>query len=158
MQEILLLLMLLIANGSPLAARALFGERLARPVDGGLRLGGHPVFGPSKTWRGLLTAILASTIFAPVLGFDWQIGPIIGSLAMLGDLLSSFIKRRLGHPSGAMAVGLDHLPESLLPLLACAPLLGLTLWQVILISLAFMLADLLLSRALYAIGIGDHPH
>ena len=28
----------------------------------------------------------------------------------------------------------------------------------ILISLAFMLTDLLLSRALFAVGIGDHPH
>ena len=158
MQEILLLLMLLIANGSPLAAQAVFGNLLAHPVDGGRLLAGRPLFGPSKTWRGLLTAILATTLLAPVLGFAWHIGAIIGSLAMLGDLLSSFIKRRAGLASGARAIGLDHLPESLLPLLACIPLLDLALPQALGISLTFMLVDLLLSRALYAIGIGDHPH
>ena len=158
MQEIMLLLMLLIANGSPLAARALLGEHLAQPVDGGLRFRDRPLLGPSKTWRGLITAILASTLSAPILGFDWHIGLIVGALAMLGDLLSSFIKRRLGHLSGTRAIGLDHLPESMLPLLACMPLLGLPLRHVLGISLTFMLVDLLLSRALYAIGIGDHPH
>jgi len=158
MQEILLLLMLLIANGSPLVARALFGDHLARPIDGGLRFAEQPLFGPSKTWRGLLTAVLVATLSAPILGFDWHIGAIVGALAMLGDLLSSFVKRRLGLRSGARAIGLDHLPESLLPLLACVPLLGLTLGHALGISLTFMLVDLLLSRALYAIGIGDHPH
>ena len=143
MQEIMLLLMLLIANGSPLAARALLGERLKDPIDAGLLLGGRPLFGPSKTWLGLVTAISATALFAPVLGLDWWIGALIGSLAMLGDLVSSFVKRRRGHLSGARAIGLDHLPESLLPLLACIPLLGITLWQVILISLAYVLVNTL---------------
>lgn len=158
MLEIQLLLLLLIANGSPLAARAVLGDRWARPLDGGLCWRGRPLFGPSKTWRGLVTAILLSALLAPLLGLGWPIGLVIGSLAMLGDLLSSFVKRRARLASGARAIGLDHLPESVLPLLACIPLLGLAVWQLVLISAAFMLADLLLSRTLYAMGIGDHPH
>lgn len=158
MLEIKLWMLLLIANGSPIAARRALGARWARPVDGGRRWRGQPLFGPSKTWRGLVIAVLMSTLAAPWLGLSWQNGFVIGSLAMFGDLLSSFVKRRAHLAPGARAIGLDHLPESMLPLLACIPLLGVTLWQVLLISTAFMLADLLLSRGLYAMGIGDHPH
>lgn len=158
MLEIQLLLMLLIANGSPVVVRTVFGDRWGEPIDGGRRWRGQPLFGKSKTWRGLVAALLVSGLTAPVLGLGLEIGLVIGSLAMLGDLSSSFIKRRFRLKSGAQAIGLDHLPESLLPLLGCIPMLGLNLWQVIFISASFMLAVLLVSRALYAMGIGDHPH
>ena len=55
---------------------------------------------------------------APLLGLTWQLGLVVGVAAMFGDACSSFIKRRLGMPSGAMALGLDHVPESLFPLIA----------------------------------------
>jgi hypothetical protein len=43
----------------------------------------------------------------------------VAFMAMLGDLFSGFVKRRLGMGPSDKALGLDYVPESLLPLLAC---------------------------------------
>ena len=154
-----LLLLLLVANGSPILARQALRHRLAAPVDASLTLAdGRRLFGPAKTWRGLAAAVLAATLAAPLLGQPWHLGALIGLFAMMGDLLSSFVKRRIGIPAGGMALGLDHLPESLLPLLACRPLLGLSWLEVVLLSLAFMAANLVLSRLFYHLGVREHPY
>ena len=159
MEVLYLFLLLLIANGSPIIARAALGDRLAAPLDGGRTLAdGQRLLGASKTWRGLVAAAVSSTLCAPLFGLSWQIGILVGGLAMLGDALSSFVKRRLGMASGAMAPGLDHLPESLLPLLACRPLLGLSWTEVVLSSLGFMAANLLLSRLAYRLGLRERPY
>ncbi len=159
MDELILLLLLLTANGSPILARELSGDGLNHPLDHGRVLAdGHRLLGPSKTYRGLVTAILATTLLAIASGLPWHIGAIVGVLAMLGDACSSFVKRRLGMPAGAKAPGLDHVPESLLPLLICKPLLGLSWTQVLLLSLAFLLLHLVLSRLLYRFGVRKHPY
>lgn len=159
MDELWLMLLLLTANGSPIIARGLLGNRLGYPLDGGHRLAdGHRILGDSKTWRGLAAAVLASTLLTLAIGWPWQAGVTIGLAAMLGDSVSSFVKRRLGMASSSPAPGLDHIPESLFPLIACKTLLQLSWTQVVLLSLGFMLADLLLSRLLHHIGIRRHPY
>lgn len=159
MEELYVLLMLLTANGSPIVARLLLRNRYAWPLDHGrMAADGRRLLGPSKTYRGLIAAVLATTLVAVIIGYPWHTGPVIGSLAMLGDACSSYLKRRFGLPSGTMAAGLDHVPESLLPLLACKPLLGLSWGQVVLLSVAFILSHLLLSRLLYRLGIRRHPY
>lgn len=159
MIELLLLLLLIVANGSPVVAHMFFGSALAKPLDGGLVLtDGHRLLGPSKTVRGLLTALSTTTVLALLLGFAWYIGPIIAAFAMLGDALSSFVKRRLGLPSHAMALALDQIPESLFPLLACKPLLGLSWTQVWVLTIGFVLSALLISRLLYHLGVRHHPY
>lgn len=159
MTSLSLFLLLLVANGGPILARLVLRERFAAPLDGGRVLAdGQRLLGASKTWRGLVSAILLGTLCAPLLGLAWQIGALVGACAMLGDALSSLVKRRLGMPSGAMAPGLDHIPESLLPLLVCRPLLGLSWTQIVLLSLAFMIANLVLSRLGYRLGLREHPH
>jgi CDP-2,3-bis-(O-geranylgeranyl)-sn-glycerol synthase len=77
---------------------------------------------------------------------------------MLGDTLSSFIKRRRALPPGAKATGLDQVPESLLPMLACKPLLGLDWYQVGLLTLLFMLSNLAISWLTASMGLRQHPH
>lgn len=159
MDDLILLLLLLIANGSPIVVRELLGRGFDRPLDGGKVLAdGHRLLGPSKTWRGLVAAVLVTTSFALALGWPWEIGVTIGVFAMLGDTASSFIKRRLGLASSTMAPGLDHIPESMLPLLACKPLLALSWTQVLLLSLCFMAANMVLSRLLHRLGIRRHPY
>jgi CDP-2,3-bis-(O-geranylgeranyl)-sn-glycerol synthase len=159
MSNLSLLLLLLVANGSPILARHALRHRLAAPIDGGRTLSdGRRLFGAGKTWRGVVTAIVATALAATLLGPSWSIGAMVGLLAMLGDLASSFVKRRLGVRAGGPAPGLDHLPESLLPLLACQPLLGLSWVEVVLLSLAFMATDLVLSRLFYHLGVREHPY
>lgn len=159
MDELILLLLLITANGSPIVARNLLGSRFDRPLDGGKVLAnGQRLLGVSKTWRGLIAAVLATGLLTILIGWPWQVGACIGVFAMLGDAASSFIKRRLGMASSARAPGLDHIPESLLPLLACKPLLQLSWLQVLLLSLGFMVANFALSRLLHRLGIRRHPY
>lgn len=153
------LLMLVVANGAPIVARKLFGERFDRPLDSGVRLAdGRALFGPTKTIRGVLAAVAASALAAGLLGLAWALGALLGLCAMLGDLLSSFIKRRLAVPPSAMTVGLDQIPESLLPLLALRPWLGLNWGELAVAVLAFLATDLLLSRLLFRLHIRKRPY
>lgn len=72
--------------------------------------------------------------------------------ALLGDSLTSFIKRRLGLASGGHAPGLDQVLESLLPLLIVQQRLDLTLSGILSLVLSFIILDLIFWRY-YA-----HPH
>ena len=157
--ELSLLALLIVANGSPVVARALLGRRIEWPLDGGLLfLDRRRVFGKSKTLVGVLVALTATMLAAPLLGQSWQIGLLIGGGSMLGDAISSFVKRRLGLEPGTRALGLDQIPESFLAMLACKVPLGLSWLQIMALTLAVMLADLLISRVLYRLGIRHHPH
>jgi hypothetical protein len=60
--------------------------------DGAEFVGGKPLFGKSKTVRGIVLAIFSSAVAAPLIWFDWAIGVAVGSAAMTGgDLFSSFL-------------------------------------------------------------------
>jgi CDP-archaeol synthase len=154
-----LLFLLLLANGTPMLVGKLMGAWLSRPVDGGREFAdGRPLLGRSKTIRGIILAILVTTVGAPLVGFSWQIGLLIGSLAMVGDICSSFLKRRLGLQPSSPAVGLDQIPESLFPLLGCIGPLSLTLIDVAVGVAIFFIGELLLSRLLYAFDLRDRPY
>jgi hypothetical protein len=154
-----MLILLALANGTPVFAKKIFGERLSRPVDGGLRFfDGRPLFGASKTIRGALLAILVTTAGAPLIGLDWRIGALVGTLAMVGDLVSSFIKRRLAMASSSQASGLDQIPESLLPLLACRGALALSYLDMLVVLVLFFVGEVLLSRLLFKFGLRDRPY
>ena len=110
-----LLILLVVANGTAVVAKKLLGLALARPLDGGaLFVDGQPIFGPTKTIRGVVVSLLATSICAELMGLGWSVGTLIATFAMAGDLVSSFVKRRLHLASSSMAIGLDHIPESAL--------------------------------------------
>jgi CDP-archaeol synthase len=153
------LILLAVANGAPLLAKKLVGDLFAHPLDGGRTLAdGYPLFGASKTIRGLLVGVGAATVAAPLLGLDWASGLVIGLGAMAGDLFSSFLKRRMGLSPSSRAFGLDHIPESLIPALASVHDLGLTLADVIVIVALFTVGGQALSILLFKIRLRDHPY
>lgn len=109
-----------IANSSAV----LFGH--GKPVDMGRKMkDGRRIFGDGKTWYGLLGGTLAGVAFgfSQILGsgiqypiHHWGYGPVPNAYliavliplgALLGDLLGSFIKRRLGRNRGEQMVLLD---------------------------------------------------
>lgn len=98
---------------------------LRRPIDGGARWRGRPLFGANKTWRGPVTVALGAAAFlalqahvlhrlealAAIELFDPSrvpallLGAAAGAAAELAELPNSFVKRRLGVAPGATANG-----------------------------------------------------
>ena len=149
-----LLTVLAVANGTPIIVEKFLGKFLAFPIDGGATLAdGKPLFGSSKTLRGLALSIAATTAVAPLIGLNWRIGALVAAMAMLGDLLSSFLKRRMGLAPSRQALGLDQIFDSLLPPLACWFFLPLTIVDVVVATVIFFGGELLLSWVLFKLGI-----
>ena len=92
------------------------------------------------------------------MGLGWHVGVLIATFAMAGDLFSSFVKRRLDLASSSMALGLDHIPESLFPLLASRLLLPLTILDVAAGTTIFVVGALVLSPLLFKLNLRDEPH
>lgn len=96
-------------------------EFLNVPVDFNRKLDGEPLFGKTKTWRGIFGGAIAgmlmifiqalilekAPVLAPLYLLQYQLPSVLwlGFLQGLGvglmDLLKSFFKRRLGIPSSA---------------------------------------------------------
>ena len=101
---------------------------------------------------------MATTAFAPILGFEWIQGLIIASAAMIGDLSSSFLKRRLDLPPSSRARGIDQIPECLIPAVAIRSTLGLTAIDVLSVVIIFFAGAMLLSRLLFNWNIRNRPY
>ena len=154
-----LLILLALSNGTPVIARKLLEERFAWPIDAGVRLfDGQPLFGSSKTIRGLVFAIVFTTLGAWLMGLGWKIGVVVGSISMAGDLFSSFIKRRFKMPPSSRATGLDQIPESLFPLLACQQALDLYVAEIVAVVVIFFVGSVVLSPLFYKLNIRKHPY
>lgn len=159
MQTISAALLLIAANGAPLLATNLFGTRFDAPIDGGVTFqDGYPLFGNSKTWRGVIAALLLTGATSWILGLGWGLGLVVATGAMVGDILSSFIKRRRGLRSSARAPGLDQLPESALPAFLLYWLYGFSLVAILLAVGIFILVSVGLSPLLYRWGLRSVPH
>jgi CDP-2,3-bis-(O-geranylgeranyl)-sn-glycerol synthase len=159
MLELQLLIVLMVANGAPILARRLLGDYGNLAIDHGYRLAdGQPLFGANKTWRGLAASLLATLLAVALFMLPLWFGLLIASFAMLGDLLSSFIKRRLAKPESSQVLGLDQLPESFLPLLVGSFALDYGLPTVLLVSLLFLLLERWLSPLLFSLGIRLRNH
>lgn len=90
------------------------------PIDGGARLAGQRVLGDGKTWLGLLLYVVGAALTAAALATaPWAepvlvragplgastLGALVGLAYATGELLNSFVKRRLGIPASTMARG-----------------------------------------------------
>ena len=154
-----MLILLALANGSPVIAKQVLGDRFSYPLDLNRKfVDGKPLFGSSKTIRGVLIAIVVTAAGALLLGLQFEIGLLAGASAMAGDLFSSFVKRRLGLPPSSKATCLDQIPESLFPLLACRAALVLSALDIVLACAIFFVGELLLSRLLFRIHMRDEPY
>ena len=145
------------ANAAPiLLNRFRIWEGLNVPVDFGGRIAGQPLFGATKTYRGIIGGILAGTAVVfiqglihsvlpqreylylipyPLFSILW-LGLLMGIGEGLGDLIKSFFKRRLGLKSGAFSFPLDQssfLGALLLGFIYYMPPAG-HIWTIIIIS------------------------
>jgi hypothetical protein len=141
------LLLVVVANTAPWAAARLFGGRYAWPLDCGATLSdGTQVLGSHKTWRGFLAGAFGCALTARLLGDSFLLGFGFGALSLVADALSSFVKRRLHLAPGTEVLGLDQLPEALLPLLILSNPLGIGLPGSVLVAIVFLSLNLAFMR------------
>ncbi len=154
-----LLVLLSLANGTPVVAKKILGDYLATPVDFGANfVDGRRLFGPSKTWRGIALSVAVTGAGAILMSLPVAIGLTVGLLAMGGDLFSSCLKRRMDLAPSSQAIGLDQLPESLFPLLAIRNALDISALDMLVVVVGFFVGELVLSRFLFKLKIRDRPY
>lgn len=154
------LLLILVANSAPILIRRLpLIDKFSYPLDCRLRfVDGRRLLGDTKTWRGVIAAVIATMLCAATIRSGWVTGLVVAIFAMLGDSLSSFVKRRMGKPPSAMATGLDQIPESLLPLICLHYIWQLTWLNVATLVIIFVILDFVLSRILFRLHIRNRPY
>ena len=154
-----LLILISLANGSPVIAKRIFGETYASPIDRNTRfVDGRPLLGRSKTIRGIVASLVVTALGAPLLGLHFRVGLLVAATAMAGDLLSSFLKRRFGLAPSSRATGLDQLPEALFPLLACRSAFSLTAIDIAAGCVIFFVGEVLLSQLFFRLRLRDRPY
>ncbi len=148
--------LIIVANASPIVTALAMRNRFNYPVDcGRILTDGMPLFGESKTIRGLVAAVSLTTVAAMLIGHPAIYGTLVGAYSMLGDLLSSFVKRRVKLPPSSRARVLDQLPEALLPTLVLAHEVGLSVGEVTVVVVVFFLFAITLSPMLFILGIRE---
>lgn len=115
------------ANAAPVALGG------GPPLDGGENwYDGKPFLGSHKTFRGTVVGILAGLVIG-ALQTNTIGGLAQGVGAILGDLLSSFLKRRWDVPPGDSSPLLDQLDFIVIAIILSFPFQNPTISQIILI-------------------------
>ena len=113
-----IIILLFAVNAAPPVIAFLLEDRWNRPIDWNRTfLDGKPLLGRHKTIRGIIGSIAAGILLGWFLGLPLIVGFCIGFFSILGDLLTSFVKRRFELASGTVVPLLDQLFEGLFPLL-----------------------------------------
>lgn len=168
-----------VANMTPIFAAQLPGvRRFDAPIDGGRTFRGKELLGSHKTWRGIITGIIAATLVLAVQQLLYQysssvrtltdaidyndlptllIGPLFAIGALGGDAIESFFKRQKGVKSGHAWVPFDQIDYIVGALLITAPFATLTVAQYILTIIIWFGMHLLASYAGYQLGLKKRP-
>lgn len=145
------LALLIAANATPVVVAKLMRERAGVPLDFGMRLpDGERLFGDHKTWRGLVFGVAVTAIMSRVLGLSVWIGVGFAATSLLGDALSSAVKRRMHLKPGAEMPGFDQIGEAVLPLVVFSSVLSLQPWGIAVVTAVFAFFDLALTRLRHA--------
>lgn len=160
----------------PNNAAVLFGG--GPPIDAGRTYKGTRLLGDGKTWRGtaggtvagiLVAAVLNTLVFLLRAGDVLPVFPVSVVIAlplgaMVGDLLASFLKRRLGHDRGSAVPGLDQL-DFVIGALALTALLApawfgdtFTLPVIVVVLALTPILHLSMNVAAYQIGWKNEPY
>ncbi|MFB6103919.1 MAG: CDP-2,3-bis-(O-geranylgeranyl)-sn-glycerol synthase [Halobacteriaceae archaeon] len=149
------------------------------PIDGGRTWQGRRILGAGKTWRGTVAGIVAGIVLALLLdmghawagarlgvavpGFPITVAVALPTGAMLGDIIGSAVKRRLGRRRGSSVPILDQL-DFVVGALVTTYLLApgwsvrvLTPAVVVTIVVVTPVLHVVTNAAAYALGLKDVP-
>lgn len=168
-----------ISNASAVVAAKLpLLNRWNTPVDFGTSWRGKRVLGDHKTWRGLVVGTLLgiTVVYLQTIVYDGSqfirdfcngldysqiawigLGAALGFGALLGDMVKSFFKRRIGVKSGKSWFPFDQLDYIAGALLLSAPLISLNVSQVTWIIAVWFGMHLLFSYIGYLIKFKKDP-
>ena len=148
------------------------------PIDGGRQFKGKDVFGPHKTWRGLVAGILLATVtlWLQQLAYkhtDWAnvfsggvnyeilplflLGPLFGIGALGGDVIESFFKRRCGIKSGKAWVPFDQIDYIIGAIVVSLPFVIATFVQYAWMIGIWFVMHLLFSYVGWLLGLKKQP-
>jgi CDP-2,3-bis-(O-geranylgeranyl)-sn-glycerol synthase len=175
MQCMYLMLPAAFANMAPVMFKNAL-KPLAIPIDFGKTVGGNPLFGSHKTIRGFVVGIALAVIVALVqawlssyppmqefslvdfsqgYAFTAMFGALMGFGALFGDLMKSFVKRRVGVEAGKPFIPFDEIDFAIGALAFSAILINIS-WQIaaMCIGLAFAF-HILINHAAFYLKIRD---
>ena len=158
-KDFLLLILLGWCNFLPILARKIFRDRFSQPVDFNLFkwFDGRPLFGPHKTWRGIIFSGVFTALASSFTDFGAWTGAKIALFSLSGDLVASFIKRRAGFKSGEKFSVIDQGLESFAPLWLLREGLNINWLDIFLIVLVFTFCEIIISPLLFRLNIRRNP-
>jgi len=155
------------ANMAPVIVKKI--NFLKIPIDFGKTFGGKPLFGKNKTFRGLFFGTLFSIVIVYFqfvfyqngifvnLSFvnysNWLlIGFLFGFGTIIGDLIESFAKRRLGYNPGKPFIPFDQLDFVLGALIFVYPVVQIGLSKIFLILLLSFFLHIFINHLAFYTG------
>jgi len=149
-------------------------KSLAGPVDFGKRYRGFPIFGYHKTWRGIILGVLIGILISFFQRFLWQfpffeklsffnyqeinvffLGFLLSFGALLGDLISSFFKRRQKIEPGKSWIPFDQISFVIGPFVLVSPFFKIQVLAWLIILFLSFLLHIIVNRIGFWLKISD---
>lgn len=163
-----------VANMMPVIVMKLgIMESLNTPIDNNRTIGGKPLLGSHKTWRGLVSGTIGAVITA-MLQYAWYrhygsgdiwvfqqlsnaafFGAMMGICALFGDAFESLIKRRIGIASGKPFIPFDQIDYMFMCIIGTYMMVHWTMGQVIFLLVFTFFANAIANAVSYALGIKE---
>jgi len=153
-------------------------KRFDAPIDCGLMFRSKRVLGDHKTWRGLISGVVAATIAfwlqqLLVQHTGWAasltsatdyvglptlvVGALFGLGALGGDAIESFFKRQRGVAPGRGWFPFDQTDYIIGGALATAPFIQLGFWQYVMLVIMWLIVHVVASYIGYLLGLKERP-
>jgi|TARA_Y100000294_G_scaffold175116_1_gene194525 CDP-2,3-bis-(O-geranylgeranyl)-sn-glycerol synthase len=157
------------ANMAPVIVKNIFNN-LEFPLDFNKKIKNKPIFGKNKTFRGLIFGILFAVIIAylqflfynnnlfvniSIVNYsDWLlIGLLMGFGTIFGDLVESFVKRRMNYESGKSFIPWDQMDFVIGALIFVYPIVKLSLDKIIIILLLSFILHIIANHIAFYTGV-----
>jgi len=168
-----------VANATPIfMAKLPILREWNAPIDFGMTYRGKRILGDHKTWRGLISGIIAATFtlwlqqlavrhtgWARTLTSDVDyatlptliLGPLFGFGALAGDAIESFFKRQRGTPPGQGWFPFDQTDYIIGGAIATAPFVHLHFLQYVILLMLWLLTHVVASYIGYLLKLKERP-